>query len=204
MDHSASGVARCIRLAREGGSDALNDLLATYRNYLRLLASACLDPALRAKADASDVVQETLFQAHRDYHQFRGTTELEWTAWLRRILARRLADLRKHFGAQGRAVARERSLEEALTKSSVALRGLVAAPGPSPSQGAEQRELGVALADALAKLEPEDQEVVVLRNLRELEWNEIAGIIGKTPDAARMVWTRALRRLGGLLDGRTQ
>jgi RNA polymerase sigma-70 factor (ECF subfamily) len=203
MDHTASGVARHIRLAREGGTDALNDLLATYRNYLRLLASTCLDPALRAKADASDVVQETLLQAHRDYHQFRGTTEQEWTAWLRKILARSILDLRKRFASAGRRLARERSLEDALAKSSLALRDLVAAPGPTPSQGAAQREMGVALADALAKLEPEDQEVVVLRSLRELEWNEIGRIMRRTPDGARMLWTRALRRLGGILDGRT-
>jgi RNA polymerase sigma-70 factor (ECF subfamily) len=201
MDHTASGVARSIRLAREGGADALNELLATYRNYLRLLASTCLDPALRAKTDPSDVVQETLLEAHRDYQQFRGATEQEWTAWLRKILARNLADVRKHYAYAARQVGRERSLEATLTKSSAALRTLVAAPGPSPSQGAQRREMTVALADALARLDPEDQEVVILRSLRELEWSEVGRIMQRTADAARMLWTRALERLGDALQG---
>ena len=89
-----------------------------------------------------------------------------------------------------------------MDRSSLMLKNLVAAPGPSPSEGAEQRELSVMLADALAELEPEDREVVILRNLQELDWNEIAARTGRSPDAARMLWTRALQRVGGLLKER--
>jgi DNA-directed RNA polymerase specialized sigma24 family protein len=60
--------------------------------------------------------------------------------------------------------------------------------------------MSVVLADVLAKLGREDQEVVILRSLRELEWSEIAQRMQRTPDGARMLWTRALRRLGEILE----
>jgi RNA polymerase sigma-70 factor (ECF subfamily) len=202
MDRSASGIAHCIRQAREGRADALDDLLASYRNYLRLLAATSLDPDVRSKADASDVVQETLLKAHQNFPKFRGTTEQEWLTWVRQILLNNLADLHRRFSLKGRKVSRERSLEASMDRSSLMLRNLVAASGPSPSQGAEQREMSVVLADTLAELEPEDREVVILRNIQELDWNEIAKRTGRSPDAARMLWTRALQRVGGLLKER--
>ncbi len=204
MDRTASGVARHIRLAREGQAEALDSLLGGYRSYLRLLASTCVDPALRGKADASDIVQETLLKAHRSFHQFRGATELEWIAWVRTILARSLTDLHRRFGYAGREVARERSLEASLDRSSLALRQLVAAPGPSPSGDAADREMGVLLADTLDELPPDAREVVVLRSLQELDWNEVARRMGRNPDAVRKLWTRTLARLGDLLRERMQ
>lgn len=202
MDGSASGVARCIGLAREGRAGALDELLGAYRNYLRILAATCLDRDLRGKADASDVVQETLLKAHQCFHQFRGTTELEWVTWVRQILVHNLADLHRRFSLAGRRVSRERSLEAAMDQSSRMLRNLLPAAGPSPSDGAQRHELGRILADALAELEPEDREVVVLRNLQELGWNEIGARMKRSPDAARMLWTRALRRVGALVRER--
>ncbi|MFI5403211.1 MAG: sigma-70 family RNA polymerase sigma factor [Planctomycetota bacterium] len=202
MDRSASGISQAIRLAREGKSEALDDLLASYRNYLRLLAATSLDPEVRSKADASDVVQETLLKAHQGFRDFRGTTEREWITWVRQILLNNLADLHRRFSLKGRKVSRERSLEASMDRSSLMLRNLVAASGPSPSQEAEQREMSVVLADTLAELEPEDREVVILRNLQELDWNEIARRTGRSADAARMLWTRALQRVGGLLKER--
>jgi len=202
MDRSPSGIARCIRLAREGQADALGTLLETYRNYLRLMAAACLHRDLKGKADPSDVVQETLLKVHRNFHRFRGTTEQEWVAYVRTTLVRSLADLQRKFAAPGRQVAQERSLEAVMDRSSAILRNLLPAPDPSPSQEAQRRELSWLVADALAELEDEDREVVILRSLHELEWDEIADRTGRSPDAARMLWARALQRVGGLLKER--
>lgn len=202
MERTASGVARCIRLARAGGTDALSDLLGAYRGYLRVLASTCIDPAIRSKVDASDVVQEALFKAHREFAQFRGASEKEWLAWLRSIVAHRLTDLHRHFAYPGKDLARERRLDGLLERSSQMLRNLVAAPGPSPSEDAVERERGVMLADALDGLDADDREVLVLRSLQELEWTEVARRMQRTPDAARMQWTRALGRLGDALKER--
>ena len=199
MDRSPSGIARSIQLAREGRQEALSDLLETHRNYLRLLAASCLHREMRGKADASDVVQETLLKVHENFRQFRGTTEMEWMAWLRRILVRQLADIQKGLQRQRRQVSRERSIESLVDRSSAILCNMVPAPGSSPSKEAQRREAAALVADALAELEPGDRDVVILRNLHELDWNAVGEKTGRSPDAARMHWARAMQRVGGLL-----
>jgi RNA polymerase sigma-70 factor (ECF subfamily) len=198
----STGTVDALARARAGSAEALGALLGSCRNYLRMLAVSCLDRDLRGKADASDVAQEALLRAHRSFPQFRGTTEPEWTTWLRRILVNCIADVHRRYAGASRKSSRERSLEAVVDRSSEALRHLVPSPGPSPSQAAERREAETVLADALAELEPDDAEVVVLRNLRELGWEEIGERMGRSPDAARMLWTRAIRRVGALVRSR--
>ena len=202
MERSPSGIARSIRLAREGQQEALSDLLDAHRNYLRVLAASCLHREMQGKADPSDVVQGTLLKVHENFRHFRGTTELEWMAWLRKILVNQMTDFQKGFRRERRNVTREQPLESLVDRSSAMLRNLGPAPGPSPSQEAQRRESAALVADALAELEPEDSEVVILRSLHELDWNAIGAKTGRSPDAARMLWARAMQRVGGLLKGR--
>jgi RNA polymerase sigma-70 factor, ECF subfamily len=202
IDNSASSVSQCVRLPWESHSDALGELLAADRNYLRLIAATCLGRQVQGKADASDLVQETLLKAHQNFEKFRGTTEPEWITWIRQILVNNLADLRRRFSLQARRIERERSLESLSETSSHGRRELVQARNASPSQSAQRRKLGVILADALAEIIPDDREVFVPRSFRELEWREIAALAGRSPDAARMLWTRALTRVGWILRER--
>src|SRR5262245_57155613 len=66
-----------------------------FRSYLRVLAELHLGRNGREKVDPSDVVQETMLEAHKKRHQFRGRTEAEMAAWLRAMLACNLADAAK-------------------------------------------------------------------------------------------------------------
>ena len=120
-------------------------------------------------------------------------------AWLRRILVRQLADVQKGFQRQRRQVSREQSIESLVDRSSAMLRNMVPASGPSPSQDAQRREAAALVADALAELEPGHRDVVILRNLHELDWNAVGEKTGRSADAARMLWARAMQRVGGLL-----
>jgi RNA polymerase sigma-70 factor, ECF subfamily len=201
---SASGnVSRLIQDARQKAPGALDQLLASYRNYLRLLARTGIDQSLQGKADPSDLVQETLLKAHQHFEQFRGQTEAELAAWLRQILARNLTDLVRRFRiADARQVARERSLDEMLTNSSAALNNLLAGHGNSPSQSAERREMSVVLADALADLSADSREVIVLRSIEERDWDEVAEKMGRSQGAVRLLWARALKRLRPLIESR--
>jgi RNA polymerase sigma-70 factor (ECF subfamily) len=187
-----SSLIHAARLAEPGAVDAL---LQGYANYLHMLARTWLDSDLRAKADPSDLVQETMLKAQRRFRQFHGVTEPELAGWLRRILARNVVDLVRRFRSEGRQLGRERSLEQVLSGSVQAVDGLMAASGTSPSAAAQRRELGVLLADAMADLTPEHREVIVLRSLRELDWDTVAETMGRGRDAVRMLWTRALREL---------
>src|SRR4051794_37411540 len=76
--------------ARRGGGDALGRLLESYRNYLHLLASLQIDRRLQVRVSPSDLVQDIMLGAYRDFAQFRGENERQLLAWLRQILINRL------------------------------------------------------------------------------------------------------------------
>jgi len=185
-----------LTAARQEDPPALGRLLERYRAYLSLLARAQIGRHLRSRVDDSDVVQETFLVAHRDFASFRGTTEAEFVAWLRNILAARLADLvRRHLKARARDVWLQQSLAGELNRSSQALAFALAARGSSPSQEAARRELGVLLADAIQALPADYGEVIVLRHLEGLPFAEVAARMGRTVDSVEKLWVRALARL---------
>jgi RNA polymerase sigma-70 factor, ECF subfamily len=188
--------------AREGDRAAGGELLALYQNYLRILARTQLDKFLRVRCDASDLVQETLLEAVRDFPRFAGTTEAELIAWLRQILARNLADQVKHHKAQARDWQRQESLEALLDRSCLAAQEALTRGISSPSVQASRREQAVLLADALSRLPPDCREVIVLRNLEALKFDEIAARMGRSSGAVRMLWARSLERLHRELEGK--
>jgi len=170
--------------------------LERYRSWLGLLARLQVKPRFRAKFDPSDIVQQTLLEAVRDWPKFRGQSEAELAVWLRKILAHVLLhEVRRFAGAQRRDVGREVSLEQALAESSQRLGNALAAPGSSPSEAAGRHELELRLANALARLPADYAEVILLRNVEGLSHEEAAQRMGRGVGAVRMLWVRALGRL---------
>lgn len=190
-----------IQLARDGSPDALGVLLERFRNYLELLAQLEIGRRLQTKVAAGDLVQETFLEAHRSFANFRGTSENEFAAWLRTIFGVRIAlFLRTYLGTPGRDVRREQSLAVDLDHTSkIFSRGLLAA-GNSPSQSVIRREQGLLLAEALAALPADYRDVVVLRQLEELPFAEVATRMGRSVDSVQKLWVRALAKLRHLLS----
>jgi RNA polymerase sigma-70 factor (ECF subfamily) len=139
-----------------------------HRDYLRLLVHLQIGPRLRAKLDASDVVQQAILQAHARRDQFRGRTEGEWLAWLRAILANALAAAARRFETQARNPGRERSLEAELDRSASQLERLLVADQSSPSELAVRGEELLRLAEALARLPDDQRQVIELHYLQGL------------------------------------
>jgi RNA polymerase sigma-70 factor (ECF subfamily) len=201
MSRTSSEPTELIRGAREGDREALGRLLERYGHYLLLLARVQVGRRLQGKIDPADLVQETFLEAHRHFPGFRGQSEPEVAAWLRQILAGVLANLlRRYLGTQGRDIRLERELAGELDQSSIALNRGLADPGPTPSKVAAGRERAVLLADALARLPPDYQEVIVSRHLEERPFAEVAKRMGRTEDAVQKLWVRALARLRQALD----
>jgi RNA polymerase sigma-70 factor (ECF subfamily) len=173
-----------------------------YRSYLATLARLQIGRRLQGKMDASDLVQETFLEAHRDFVKFRGTKEAELVRWLRQILARNLANQVQRFcGTQSRDVRLERQLAVELDRSSQILdQGLVALSS-SPSHQAIRREQAVRLADALGRLPPDYREVLILRHLEGLSFPQVAQRMERTVEGVKKLWARALDRLRRSLGG---
>jgi RNA polymerase sigma-70 factor (ECF subfamily) len=174
--------------------------LEPFRPHLRILARILLDPRLRAKLDASDVVQQALMDAHKNRPQFHGSTEAEMAAWLRQILVHDLADAVR---ALGRAK-RDAALEVAIHDSSCRLDAWVAASQSSPSRRAGREEEAVRLAEAMARL-PEDQRTAVeLHHLQEHSLKETAERMGKTQGSVASLINRGVKGLRQTLGGNGQ
>ena len=97
---------------------AQEQLFSEHRDQLLRMVKVRVDRRILSRVDASDVVQESLLRAHRARGQFNGTTEPEYCAWLRRILANVVAENARRLGTQKRKVDFERSLCESLDDSS--------------------------------------------------------------------------------------
>src|SRR5262249_17529567 len=78
--------------------------LEPFRSYLEVLPRVRLDPRLRGKLDPADVVQQALLRAYAAWPEMKNPDQPVLTAWLRRILARTLADVVKHYDRDKRAV----------------------------------------------------------------------------------------------------
>jgi RNA polymerase sigma-70 factor (ECF subfamily) len=190
---------RLLAEARQGHGEALGALLELYRNYLYLLARTQIDLHLQGRVAPSDLVQETFLRACRHFDQFRGHSERELLAWLRRILVRSMARLvEQQVHARKRDVRREVSLERRLAlldHSSARFEAVLASQSASPSAQAQRRELAALVADQLSRLPAHYRDVIVWRNLEGLPFDEVARRLGRTPGAVRILWLRALEKL---------
>ena len=190
------------RPTRGASDDQRTEWLVRYEAWLKTLARLEIDTRFQGKFSASDAVQQTMLEAWRVWDNFRGHTEAERVAWLRGILAHQLAHLARQFaGVQKRDVAREQSLNESLARSSQRLDHLLEAQGPSPSDELAAGEQRLRLTEVLDRLPEDYRQVILLRNLRELSYDEIARQMDRRPGAVRMLWIRALARLRDEIQG---
>lgn len=169
--------------------------LQRFRSYLYLLARSHIGSRQRARLDPSDIVQQTLLQAHQRQDQFRGTTDAELLAWLRQILANNLADAVRGLARAKRDITRERPLDRDWNDSFSRADGWLAAAQSSPSQQVVRAEELVHLADALTSLPPAQREAIVLHHLQALPLAEVAEQLDKSPAAVAGLLHRGLKRL---------
>ena len=175
--------------AQPDAGDHFASALETCRRFLLALANAELPSQLVPKGGASDLVQETLVAGYQHQHQFHGRTLADLRAWLRSILLNELASFRRRYRASCRDVGREIPVGMVLTGDShppaedCALNNLVRA------------ERTVAVRTAVARLPDDVRQVLVLRLEFKLGFREIGDRLGRTEEAVRKTFTRALDRL---------
>jgi len=194
-DHLLAGASR-------GDASARGRLLERHRGRLRGMVALRLDPRLAARVDPSDLVQETLAEAHRRLDDYLRTRPLPFYPWLRQIAADRLADLhRRHVRSRKRTVAREEPGGLRLADGSeLELARRLASSVSAPSARLRREDRLRRLRSALAALPGRDREVLVLRHLEQMPPREIAAVLGISEGAVYTRHLRALERLRRLLD----
>jgi RNA polymerase sigma-70 factor (ECF subfamily) len=190
-------MATLIAQARAGSQEALGQLLDMCRRYLLLVANQELSPVLRAKVAPSDLVQETLLEAGRDFPHFQGSSEKDLLGWLRGILRNNLANVHRHFEAEKRQVGREVSLAETPLSE---LGQRILDQADTPSEQALARERDEQLEQAMQQLTEHYRQVLVWHTTDGLTFVQIAATLGSTPDAVRKLWVRAVEELARRLE----
>ncbi|MDB5308164.1 MAG: sigW 16 [Gemmataceae bacterium] len=181
--------AAWLEASRRGSEDALGKVLEACRGYLLSVAESELGSTLRPKAGASDLVQDSLLEVRAGFDRFRGTTPGEFFAWVVVILRRNLADLaRRYRTAESRAVGREEPLERMPP-------GILPDHTTGPADRVELAEDVGRLRAAIARLPDDARAVLGWRHEDGLGWEEIGARLGKTPEAGRKIWFRAVERL---------
>jgi RNA polymerase sigma-70 factor (ECF subfamily) len=197
--------ADLLKQVAQGQSEAVERLLAVHREPLRRMVALRLDPALAARLDASDVVQDVLLEAHRRLSDYLRNPTMPFSLWLRHIAKDHLIDAhRRHRLAQRRSLDREQPLAPARLddQSSFELAGQLLDQEATPASAAIQHELQKRLDRAIAELDEEDREIILMRHGEQLSNQEVAAVLDLSEAAASMRYLRAVRRLrASLLPG---
>jgi RNA polymerase sigma-70 factor (ECF subfamily) len=184
--------------ARAGSAEALGHALEACRRYLLGVAEREINPALRAKGGASDLVQETFLDAQRLFGRFQGTSAGELLAWLRQLLLHNLGDFSRRYQGTGK---RDLGREVPLQPGSTADGPRVPTDSATPSQVLGQGEQAEALRRAVERLPEDYRQVLAWRYQENLSFEEIGQRLGRTGNAARKLWLRAVQQLQQELEG---
>lgn len=183
--------AEVCAAARAGSSAALGTLLESCRNYLLLIANLAVQEGLQAKVGASDLVQETFVEAQRIFERFEGNCEEELRRWLARILEFKIGNtLKRYRGAASRDVRREVEWPD------------LPSDGTSPSGILHKNEEHDQFRAALAELPDDQQAAIRLRVEESLAFEEIGARLGRSAEAARKLYARAVLGLQARLETR--
>lgn len=176
------------------------DDLGRYREYLRFLAEMQLRGPLRAKVDPSDLVQQTLLQAHAAANDCRAENSAAKAAWLRQILNRNVLHTARDLHRDKRDVRKERSLEAAIYDSSCRIDAFLAGNESSPSVRADRNEQVARMAEALDELPEAQREAIVWHYFHGRSLAEVGEHLGRSAPAVAGLVHRGLKSLRSVLQ----
>lgn len=179
--------ADLIRLAQAGDEVALDALLKSHRDQLRQVADHALPVRLKARVDASDIVQQTCLSVFRQISDFRGSDPAQFAAWVKQIHERNIQNAVRD---QLLTLKRGDGQEERLSDHDVA-----GAEQLTPSHHAMQREAATQLAESLERLPEDERAVLRLRYLDGRTLVQIGEDLGLTKDAVVWLMQKGMKRL---------
>jgi RNA polymerase sigma-70 factor (ECF subfamily) len=203
MSTNSPETQRLLDQAKQGESSAVDQLLDQQRPSLRRMIDLRLDPALARRVDASDIVQDVLLEASKRLADYVKNPAMPFHLWLRHIAKDHIIDMhRKHRLAQRRSIDKEQSIRPALAdQSSMDLAAQFIDQELTPASAAIRQELQRRLEGAVAEMDEDDREMILMRHFEQLSNQEVATELGLSEAAASMRYLRAIRRLRTLLAG---
>jgi RNA polymerase sigma-70 factor (ECF subfamily) len=203
MSTNSPETQRLLDQAQRGETAAVDQLLDQHRTSLRRMIDLRLDPALGRRVDASDIVQDVLLEASKRLADYVKNPAMPFHLWLRHIAKDHIIDMhRKHRLAQRRSIDKEQSIRPALAdQSSMDLAAQFIDQELTPASAAIRQELQRRLEGAVAEMDEDDREMILMRHFEQLSNQEVATELGLSEAAASMRYLRAIRRLRTLLAG---
>ncbi|MHC4954289.1 MAG: sigma-70 family RNA polymerase sigma factor [Planctomycetota bacterium] len=204
MNSEPDHAERLLQRAAEGDRSGLDELFALHRDRLRRMVDLRMDPAVKARVDASDVLQEASLRAVQRLDEYLADPDMPFFLWLRFLTLQALTDsYRRHLGARQRDARREVRLFRGPwpEASSMALAEHLIGEGTGPSRAAVRAEQRLRLEQALNSMDRIDREVLTLRHFEHLTNAEVAKELGLDKSAASKRYIRALRNVRGVLEG---
>ena len=187
-----------LREIKAGDSNAINRLLERHREALRRMVDMRLDPKIRQRVDASDVVQDAMMEANRRMPTYLENPGMPFHLWIRQIATDRLIDQhRRHRVSKKRSVDLEQAPVVAanLDHSTIQFGPQLQDRELTPAAAAIRAEMQRRFERAIEEMDERDQEIIVMRHFEQLSNQEVANVLELSEPAASMRYLRAIRRL---------
>jgi RNA polymerase sigma-70 factor (ECF subfamily) len=188
-----------VDAAKGGDRRALENLFARYLPRVRQIVALRLGRRQHQFLEDDDVVQEILFTVFQDLERFEHKSEGSFRNWIAKCVECKIVDLARNAEAKKRGGGKVRRFgdfgTERLSDS------IFPGKGPTPSQVAQAKETEEKLEAALLSLPAHYREVIILRQLCEMSYPEVAKALGFREEvSARKACSRALAKLKELME----
>lgn len=196
-----------LRDVAGGDGAAVNRLMDRHRDAVRRMIHMRMDQALARRVDASDIVQDVMFEAAQRLDGYLANPGMPFHLWLRQLAKDRIIDMhRRHRGARRRSVDREQNFSGLGSddQSAADIAALLRDSELTPAAAAIRRELQERFLSAISQMEDGDRDIIMMRHFEHLGNSEVAAALGLSAPAAGMRYLRAIRRLRELLGGEDQ
>jgi RNA polymerase sigma-70 factor, ECF subfamily len=198
----SSETSRLLERAASGDGSSWGALLMRHEARLRRMVTFRLDPRLRGRIDASDVIQDVHLEASKHLADYVKEPGMPLFLWLRGIAGHKLLEVhRHHLGTPMRDARREIALYRGGLPgaTSAAIAAQLLGRATRASEAAMRAEAKVRLQEALNDMDPLDREILALRHIEQLTNAEAARVLGIKEAAAGKRYLRALERLREIL-----
>ncbi len=186
-DHSSDEDRALVEAAQSGQMAAFEELVARHRDKVYARAFTMM----RNEDEALDLSQEAWVKGWQRLAQFQG--ESSFSTWITRIVINLCLDaLRKHKRQRSESI-------EALEEETGGVERQMPVVEVNPTAGLEQQEMRARIDEAMKKLSEEHRAVLTLHEFQELEYKEIARVLGCSIGTVMSRLFYARRRLAGLL-----